>query len=591
MATPSSSTTTPSPQLRYLQTSAAAPPVAANINTTVTANDKEERDRAVEKFLARAEIAKLTRGLRTRLSYASYKATHNVAHNTLPDLEAQSQSQGANTRNAQGRTAGNYYNNPATQGNSAMSPGTSARAAPRKGSMAPPPPVTASATQSLFASILAPPPAKRPRTIHNPQDPPVPAPTRMTGAPSPLHKSSKTRVAEGSQAKSKARKPARGKGKGKEHANAPARAAAANSAEVDVDMQVAATLTSLMLSRQSIPTNASSPRSSLSAGSDAGSTQSFSQYAQSSARTVTAAASTSAQGRQSTPAPGGRQRRELSRDRGRGEGQLTPKPLHRVVSRVGASDTPHQPSDTEAADLMLFLATSPSPVRPAVTRDARDVAFRGLGGSSLKGRALFSSLSGNPSLDAQRPLRREDTGSFASSITAVNDYPDAIPGEGANRKLSRSPPPKLGVSQGTDSSFLDVPMEPTITPPTPTDHTAVQLLPAPQSPFQEDRSRTTRSPTFTDRPSSAALRPGFPPPDGKKVASPPPFYISDFVNVSPSPAAGAGPQSRHGTSLSVDIGGRRLFDDSRGLNGSGRRTDSATGRRSGLGTGIDLVKS
>ena len=36
--------------------------------------------------------------------------------------------------------------------------------------------MSANAAQSLYASILAPPPAKRARTIHNPEDPPVPAP-------------------------------------------------------------------------------------------------------------------------------------------------------------------------------------------------------------------------------------------------------------------------------------------------------------------------------------------------------------------------------------------------------------------------------
>jgi hypothetical protein len=44
--------------------------------------------------------------------------------------------------------------------------------------MGPPAPVTASAGQSLFASLLGPPPAKRARTIRNPEDPPVPAPSK-----------------------------------------------------------------------------------------------------------------------------------------------------------------------------------------------------------------------------------------------------------------------------------------------------------------------------------------------------------------------------------------------------------------------------
>lgn len=58
MATPSSSGTTPSPQLRHMQphTPTAASSTAPNANSP---DDKEERDRAVQKFLARAELAKV----------------------------------------------------------------------------------------------------------------------------------------------------------------------------------------------------------------------------------------------------------------------------------------------------------------------------------------------------------------------------------------------------------------------------------------------------------------------------------------------------------------------------------------------------
>lgn len=60
MATPSSSTTTPSPQPRYLQ-----PNTVVNTSTLasngIKLEDKEERERAVQKFIARAEMAKVCR--------------------------------------------------------------------------------------------------------------------------------------------------------------------------------------------------------------------------------------------------------------------------------------------------------------------------------------------------------------------------------------------------------------------------------------------------------------------------------------------------------------------------------------------------
>lgn len=58
MATPSSSTTTPSPQLRYMQSGAStSQPVTSN---GMESNDKEERELAVQKFLARAELSKVS---------------------------------------------------------------------------------------------------------------------------------------------------------------------------------------------------------------------------------------------------------------------------------------------------------------------------------------------------------------------------------------------------------------------------------------------------------------------------------------------------------------------------------------------------
>ncbi|KAH9928399.1 uncharacterized protein B0H18DRAFT_1001132 [Fomitopsis serialis] len=58
MATPSSSATTPSPQLAYMQPHTPVAPATPATNG-VSAADKEERERAVQKFLARAEIGKV----------------------------------------------------------------------------------------------------------------------------------------------------------------------------------------------------------------------------------------------------------------------------------------------------------------------------------------------------------------------------------------------------------------------------------------------------------------------------------------------------------------------------------------------------
>ncbi|KAB5593979.1 hypothetical protein CTheo_2580 [Ceratobasidium theobromae] len=51
--------------------------------------EQAERQKAIDTFLARTEFSKLARVLRARLAYASYKATHNVAHVPLTSLEGQ----------------------------------------------------------------------------------------------------------------------------------------------------------------------------------------------------------------------------------------------------------------------------------------------------------------------------------------------------------------------------------------------------------------------------------------------------------------------------------------------------------------------
>ena len=643
MTTPSSSTTTPSPQLRYMQ-SGASPPQPATSNG-VEPNDREERELAVQKFLARAELSQvslfrclnrspppaplqtphvrfsrsqkspygfsnravyifhfysflsvnpsifrlltcllfqLTRSLRTRLSYATYKATHNLAHTTLRDLEAKTESQTALYRPPSG-TSRNYYNNPATQGISVSQAPSAPRNAARKGNMAPPPPLstTASATQSLFASILAPPPTKRVRTIHNPQDPPVPAPAKPKPVSPPKKISSKAKAkaaAASAQLKSRARKDKDDKGKrrdtggGRAISRVPSSGSQDNIEDAEMDMKAAATLTSLLRSRPSMSAATSSPRSSISAASDLGSIHSFSHYAQSSARTTTGPSSSS-YGR-TTPPPISAETQSLVRDSDvRFHGSSTPK-ARRAPRLHGDPTTPQAPTDSEAADLMLFLATSPSPARPTHSRDHSLTSS-----SSMPGRVLFGSEgrhNTNP-----RALRREYTGSFSSTMTVATE-PASESGyqAGASQDsiMQSPPPPRKPLGERHDEPMnLDVPQMPTITPPTPTEPQPSHSLPSSLHSSQSSVDSSTR--TQPPAPSAPPADPRFSMP-----APPTPgFNFHEFLNVSPSPAVTAGSTSRLSGNRNTEIG-RRLFEEHSGAAGGSKDSSS-------LGAGIDLMKS
>ncbi|KAK7436988.1 hypothetical protein VKT23_006726 [Stygiomarasmius scandens] len=459
MATPSSSATSPSPPMAFLQ------PVSATSSTLSSSQadaiERENRKKAVQKFLTRAELSNVTHNLRTRLSYASYKATHNVTNIPFPELEAQSQalsspmpSSRSNAAKRKAPGTGNYYG-PSTQ------PGhtTGATASPlRRGSSGPSAPSsslnprphytsindTHGASSStyptelaanpnaptLFSSILAPPPANQARTILNAYDPPVPAPIRP--APSPRVRSSKVSksTAEG---KGKTRHPDRNKSdkrrdkeKEKRHAHKAKRSRNKVDEDGDVDMEAAATLTSLLLHHRPSMASTSSPRSSVDS-SDAAS--SYSQFPQAPSRSFPSGPSTSVAPTASQSSAG------------------TDTSSHRSRTPPAGSSTPAQqstprpaPTDNEAADLMLFLATSPSPARPT-NKDAKDMAaFRALGSSAgvmrAKGRVLFpihsqSSISGEPGPSSEAddsgrrtprpsaPLVRGGEGSFTSSISSI----------------------------------------------------------------------------------------------------------------------------------------------------------------------------
>ncbi|KAF8071792.1 hypothetical protein FPV67DRAFT_1560563 [Lyophyllum atratum] len=596
MATPSSSATSPSPPMTYLQhSSGPSQPITSAYTDPM---EKEQRERAIQKFMARAEISTITRGLRTRLSYASYKAAHNIHHVPLRDLEAQSQTQSqsasfSRTIAAKRKAAGNnnYYNNPATQGPHGMSAGPSSLRRGGSGSMLPPsttssprtyyPAVNGSAyattsnydpgsssraanlNQSLYTSILAPPMTKQARTIHNAADPPVPASSRPLASPraraqKPVSRS--TAEATRSHAKSRkldhpasphspnARKVKRtptDKGKHKRQRTSDMDV----DVDGDVDMKAAATLTSLLLHhRPSITGSASSPRSSID-GSEAGSAYSYSHFAQSSARTIAAA---------SPPAPvsAAASTSTVTESSFR---NLTPPPAQ--AAGPEKATTPHPaPTDNEAANLMLYLATSPSPARPT-NKDSKDLAaYRALGGGPPgvlrdKGRVLFASGTGVEPTEASKPqvLARGGDTSFTSSISSIGT--------------------ELGSGSFSGNTTRTTPASPQLLPP--------QLLPPPSLPSQKP---VFESPS-THKDVNENPRPTYP--QGSVE-----FNFNDFIHGSPSPSRGPVVQApKANLGLRADVG-RKLFEEEQMRHAlSGAQSPGKRREERALGAGIDLVQS
>ncbi|KAI9509834.1 hypothetical protein F5148DRAFT_695498 [Russula earlei] len=627
MTTPTSSATTPSPQMAVLHTTPVSM-VAALSSGDVDATEREARKQAVQKFLARAEISKLTRGLRARLSYATYKATHNVAHLPIGDLESHAKDDALATWTP----SRNSYGDGATiQGKNVANPsgGTA-----RKGAMAPPTTIpsshsrshqaspgkrgsiSANATQSLYASILAPPPAKRARTIHNPEDPPIPAPARMTNGTSRNRKRSShpeasrgthsrvpsesqpySSVAENTRAHARTsrdnKRKAASKGTKASGQRRNVNASNVDSAhDVDVDMKAAATLTRLLHhSRNSITSlSAVSPRSSMSAGSDVGSSQSHSQFAQSSDRTTTA--QTSLASSQESPNTG-----SIARP------ATPPRSLNAHLT-PGANTFPDGGSasatDQEAIKLLYYLRESPSPARPSTvrSRDGQDAAsLRTLTDSSdlkAQGRVLFPTSSGGVTDVplAYRMLTRDNSGSSISSTAAME-----IP---ASRSLTREPtlvidPPvgdvelpqhsDLSIRTGNDS---DIPPVTKVTPPTPIDTPHMsQLLPPPSSPqrnIQSSNSTLPASPISEHKAHHTA-----PATPGTYT-----FNLNDFINVSPSPAGPhriAAPYKQNLSGIRSG-GGRKLFAEEQAEQLIGVEETSRVGEHpnTALGAGIHLTR-
>ncbi|KAF9004029.1 hypothetical protein BDQ17DRAFT_472265 [Cyathus striatus] len=621
MATPSSSATSPSPPMAYLPHAQLQPSSVDMLS--LDPQEKEQRKKAVQKFLARAEISMVTRALRTRLSYASYKAIHNVSHVPLRDLEAQTQPQAQSQAASFSRTIAakrkasgtpHYYPNQPPNANLAS-------ATPRRGgsgTMAPPPVSsprtphpshgstsaaaneqasssrTPSHATSLYASILAPPPSKQARTIHNAADPPVPPPSRPAPSPrvrtvkaSPRNTADGRGARQGAKArqnkavtspdKRKKQRVSQDKGKQKEQERAMD-----VDVDGDVDMKAAATLTSLLLHhRPSIAGSTSSPRSSVD-GSDTGSQYSYSQFTQSSARSsgrVTAPTQSTTPllapvhptSAPPAPAPQVNAAESSTARVNAANSNSTPPP-------ATLQGTPRAaPTDNEAADLMLFLATSPSPAR--ASKDARDMAaYRALGGGPealrAKGRVLFSNQvgsgspgpGGNPESlavahgthRAPSALSRGAEGSFNSSISSIG-------GDMGGRRSESSTPRPMSAPTGASQ----------LLPPA-----LMTLLPsAPTSPARKEN-------IATNSPRSTYVQ-AAPVPPGE-------FNFSDFINASPSPARGTvGQGHKRNHSLREDVG-RKLFVEGNG--GLAAPTGHSPPKRSqphpqddrGLGAGIDL---
>lgn len=618
MATPDSSATSPSPPMAYL-TQAALPP--HSMKEVGVAQERDDRKKAVQKFKARAEMSSVTRALRARLAYASFKAANNLSHASLRDLEEQSNqlyappaSRTISAKRKAGATTtgvptnhyansspqsgglrkstsglgsstqrGNYY--PSVNGSGSS---TSANIATTSRPYAyPASPASASLQgQSLYTSLLAPPPAKYARTIHNPSDPPMAAPSMALNSPRSRPRDTSTRqnasvksIAEGTRAHTKGRsgdsKQATPKSKrsptGKQKRADRRTSGTTNdtdSVDGDVDMKAAAALTSLLLhnhrgsaSMSAGAGSASSPRSSIDgAASEAGSATSFVHFVQSSGRPVADVLHAPTDGvhyRPHTPVGGASSEPRVS---------TTPRP---------------DPSDNEAADLMLFLATSPSPARPTTTKDrnTRDLAaFRALGSGTdkPKGRILFPTAApsgailedvSKTSVGSAKPLARGSTGdaSFTSSVSSIGSY------MGVDTSSSRivNPNPR------SDRPVLN---------PSPS-----QLLPPPSLPAPRSAEPTASQPQGAPR----AAQSQNPYPTTTSSAD---FNINEFINASPSPRTSktaASPFDPSGApkpnmSLRADVG-RKLFEEEQMRLGGGLRKGlSQETIGAPLGASIDL---
>lgn len=289
--------------------------------------------------------SQLTRGLRARLAYASFKATNNVSNVPLPDLEHRI-----------GETTPPLPSSPFRAPAPPRSPFTS----PHKRRVNMPPP--ASPSYSLYSSLLGPPPTKRPRHAHSllSSTGPGPSPSDLLPSYSPGTPRSKGRASPQGTPHGLSPFPSGGQGR---TVRTVMEGRARSTMTEKEDINAAATLTALMFNR-------GSPR----------------------------------------------QRAEDSSTR-----TTTPVPSH--------ENKPTE--DADAAELMLYLATSPSPARPTVVRRAPPTTV---------GRILFPSASVTNHGEDQvgRPVTPGLTASQSSSQdTAVSQL--LPPPPSPSRAHARSP--------------------------------------------------------------------------------------------------------------------------------------------------------
>jgi hypothetical protein len=262
--------------------------------------------------------------------------------------------------------------------------------------------------------------------------------------------------------------------------------------EVD-DMKAAKTLTSLLMHARPGAGSTSSPRSTISALSDGDS--SYSHFAESSSRTFAGPSSVNLSNNSTTHPP---------------PAHHTPGTKPPKVKRGDDEISRPGPSDSEAAEIMMFLATSPSPARPTAAKDRDAEVFRILGGGGA--RVLFPGVSDIP--NQPESLRRDQSGSFSSTITAIGDI-----GEGSLRPSQSSTIAEIpSRDEKVGGTQVDV------IPPTPTDIHPSGPFP-PSSPGQ---SSTIPSTGYT--PLQLLSRPV----ESPQTPANFPFHLSEYLNMSPS---------------------------------------------------------
>lgn len=336
-------------------------------------------------------------------------------------------------------------------------------------------------------------------------------------------------------------------------------------ADGDVDMEAAATLTSLLLHhRPSIAGSASSPRSSID-GSEAGtpySQQPISARSSFSSILPNTASNASTSYRSDTPPRSSNTNVQQQR------GQTTPRPA---------------PTDNEAADLMLFLATSPSPARPTTSKDARDAAaFHALTHSDngnmmrAKPRVLFPTQgdfadeSGitHPSSSVGTGLLKSDSFTNSNVSRTGTDAEPLIHQSTTDRSSSASQQYTAVQSQQPASS---------------TAH-GTYLLPPPSLPSSQ---RPTSS-SFPSSPSSLRNE-SSPRPEHTIAGGQTDFNFSEYIHASPTrPGSGSGHPAnsqKANLGLRADVG-RKLFEEEQIRLQQKRRPEDR-----GLEAGIDLVRT